>query len=71
MEETNILEAITERDIDLLVLEEIHVSVAFRKWLATAVFGADAQVAEFINAWHSVSDAAFGESDLVLLFRDV
>jgi hypothetical protein len=33
MKEANIIEAITERDIDRLILEEIHTSPAFREWL--------------------------------------
>jgi hypothetical protein len=38
MKETNIFEAITERDTDLLVLEEIHASATFRKWLGALAF---------------------------------
>ena len=30
MEDANFLKAVTERDIDLLILEEIHVSAEFR-----------------------------------------
>lgn len=64
------LEAVTERDLDLLVLEEAHSSEPFLQWLAAATFGKDIGVVSLIGAWHSVSDAALGETDLLILFQD-
>ncbi len=65
-----ILEAVTERDIDLLLLEEIHASDDFRRWLRERAFGDEGTEIQFINAWHSVSDPVAGETDLLVLFVD-
>ena len=57
------LQTVEERDIDLLLMEEFHVSTDFVEW-----FCAQARVSgtiEFAGAWHSVSDED-GESDLLL-----
>lgn len=62
--------SIAERDIDLLVMEELSVSTEFREWFSSRIFGEPIYQSE-IGAWHSVSDAQFGESDLVFLFEAV
>lgn len=61
---------VSERDIDLLLLEELHVSADFRSWFVAEVFGTACQCAQFVGAWHSVDKANLGESDLVLEFLD-
>jgi hypothetical protein len=68
-----ILEAVYERDVDLLLLEEMHVSTPFRRWLESAIIGEQLEEASFIDAYHSICDVTSGgagESDLVLLFSD-
>lgn len=65
MTETEIgrhLVSVEERDIDLLLMEEFHISEDFVTWFCGLVGLHDAQ---FDNAWHSVSDAD-GETDLLL-----
>lgn len=62
--------SIAERDIDLLVMEELSVSDEFREWFASRVFGEPVFQAA-IGAWHSVSDALLGESDIVFLFEAI
>jgi hypothetical protein len=64
------MECVAERDIDLLLLEELHVSAAFRSWLVSQVVGPDSRHTQFLGAWHSVSRVTLGESDLVVLFAD-
>lgn len=60
------LESVQERDIDVLVLEEIHTDAAFRSWLLGKL-EIEAEPQEgFIGAWHSVIDGQWGESDLVV-----
>jgi hypothetical protein len=54
--------AVEERDIDLLLMEEFHVSPAFVGWFAAQIGVAGAA---FAGAWHSVADAD-GETDLLL-----
>jgi hypothetical protein len=56
------LASVAERDVDLLLMEEFHVSTPFVKWFCTKV-GLD-QV-EPAGAWHSLSDTD-GETDLLL-----
>lgn len=53
---------VEERDIDLLLMEEFHVSPAFVSWFAVQVGVGDAT---FAGAWHSVTDTD-GETDLLL-----
>lgn len=53
---------VQERDIDLLLMEEFHVSRDFVSWFSNAV-GVDK--VEFDGAWHSVTDAD-GETDLLV-----
>lgn len=59
--------SVAERDIDLVVLEELSVSDEFREWVAARVLGEPA-FREDIGAWHSVLDSEHGESDLVFIF---
>ncbi len=57
--------SVMERDIDLLLMEEFHVSSEFVTWFSVLAGVADA---EFDGAWHSVSDQD-GETDLLLRVR--
>ena len=57
--------AVQERDIDLLILEELHATAAFATWWAAQLGLSDA---EFDGAWHSVSNAD-GETDVLLRVR--
>jgi hypothetical protein len=68
MKELSKIEAVTERDIDLVLLEEMNVSESFCRWLAKM---ASIQVhsLESYDAWHSVCHATLGESDLVMIVR--
>ena len=62
--------SIAERDIDLLVLEEFSVSIEFCEWFSTRIFG-EPTYQSTIGVWHSVTDAKFGESDLIFLFENI
>lgn len=60
------LQSVDERDIDLLLMEEFHVTPEFSRWFAKAVeLEADA---EFDGAWHSLNNH-HGETDLLLRVR--
>jgi len=60
---------VTERDIDLLLLEELNVSNHFSSWLYSMVTkNNDKPLCK--GAWHSISDAALGESDLVAIYEN-
>jgi hypothetical protein len=60
--------SVAERDIDFIILEELEVSAEFRAWFSTRVYETPVFKKQ-IGAWHSVSDAKLGESDLIYLFE--
>lgn len=56
-----------ERDLDLIILDLLYSSSAFRAWLLEAVapdLGAKGQDCRFAGAWHSVIDELGHESDI-------
>jgi len=67
--DVNFIEAVAERDVDLLLLEEFHVSKEFQGWFAERVFGSEGRAYRFKDAWHSVSDPKWGESDLLVTYE--
>lgn len=67
MLEARFIASIAERDVDLVVLEELSVSDEFREWLAVRSHGTPVY-ASTVGVWHSVSDGVLGESDLVFVF---
>jgi hypothetical protein len=56
------LATVTERDVDMLLMEEFHISDDFVAWFCSKI-GLDGT--SFAGAWHSVSDTD-GETDLLL-----
>jgi hypothetical protein len=56
--------SVRERDIDLLLLEELTVSPAFRTWFLRQISPSTEEVDGFVDAWHSVTDSELGESDI-------
>jgi hypothetical protein len=64
---TNFIEAVSERDVDLLLLEEFKVNPPFRSWFIHQTINRLSS-ANFVGAFHSISDARLGESDIVLGF---
>lgn len=69
METVTKIEAVTERDIDLLLLEELNVSNDFSSWFYSVVTKYD-HIPPCKGAWHSISDASLGESDLVVIYEN-
>jgi len=67
--ESNIVEAVTERDIDMLILEELNVSTELGNWFYT-MNRLPHPVPNISKAYHSISDVQLGESDLVLLYAN-
>jgi hypothetical protein len=68
--ELKFIASVTERDIDMLLLEELSASGEFQEWFATRVFE-EPVFSATIGAWHSVYDAQLGESDLLFLFESL
>ncbi len=67
MLESKFVARIRERDIDLVIVEELSVSLEFREWFSSRVFG-EPVYREKIGAWHSISDTS-GETDIVFIFE--
>jgi hypothetical protein len=63
------LSTIAERDVDLLLVEELTVNREFADWFTSRLYGR-AVLSEPLGTWHSLSDSALGESDVFFLFRD-
>lgn len=58
---------IYERDMDLVLVEELESNVEFRTWLVARVYGADCYL-RHLGARHSVVDETNRESDVVFRF---
>lgn len=69
MIELKCLQSVSERDIDMLLVEELESSAQFREWLASRVYAQPTYKGR-IGTWHSVSDPKLGESDMVFLFSN-
>ena len=67
MLELKCLQSVSERDIDMLLVEELESSEQFREWVASRAYAQRIYKAR-IGAWHSVSHPSLGESDLLFLF---
>jgi len=65
LDEFPVVIAVQERDIDLLLLEQLHASQAFAQWWCSQLGLVDAT---FDGAWHSVHNAD-GETDVLLRVR--
>ena len=64
------LEAVAERDIDLLLIEELTVDSSFRSWFYGLVWGTSGQDLIFLGSWHSLTHPDYGESDVVVLAEE-
>lgn len=60
------LESVSERDIDLLLLEELEVSESFQQWFLKALNQKCLEVCHVIGVWHSITHPQLGESDLII-----
>lgn len=62
------VEAVQERDIDLLILEELKCNSKFTGWILSETIDLRKNY-EFIGAWHSLSQVGLGESDLAFKIK--
>lgn len=62
------VEAVQERDIDLLILEELKCNPKFTGWILSETIDLKENY-EFIGAWHSLSQVGLGESDLAFKIK--
>lgn len=63
------LEAIAERDIDLLLMEEFESDCGFLEWFIGATTRWPTENLQLIGTWHSVTNE-HGESDVLVLANE-
>lgn len=66
LDDTPRLEAVTERDIDVLLMEEFESGSGFLEWFIGATASWSTSGLDLLGVWHSVSNE-HGESDLLVL----
>lgn len=62
------LESVRERDVDLLLIEELHVEPKFQQFIVKNI-APQYEFSGFIGAWHSISTYN-GESDVIMIFNE-
>lgn len=63
------VEALRERDMDVLILEEIKCNPVFRKWFLEKTIG-QIDNYEFLGVWHSLTQISLGEIDITFLIKN-
>jgi len=71
MKDCRVLEVVTERDVDLMILEELNVCPEFAAWWIVQVTGTQPHAPKLTGAYHSVAHPVLGESDFLLIYADV
>jgi hypothetical protein len=61
------IEAVQERDIDLILLEEFNTNNAFAEWFVNECNAP--KLTENIGAWKSISDFGLGETDILFKYK--
>ncbi len=61
------VEAIHERDIDLIILEELNTDNSFCEWLINELNFP--KIEKNNGAWHSISDFGLGETDILFSYK--
>ena len=69
MRSENTIAGISERDIDLLLLEEFQSATGLEDWFVAQTLGLSVRLGEGVSADRSVSQST-GESDLEIVFSD-
>ena len=62
---------LAERDMDLLVLEEMLSSDPFKKWLVGKLYNGTRHLRRFIGAWHTPSLEPLGSVDILFVFEEM
>ena len=62
---------LAERDMDLLVLEEMLSSEPFNKWLVDKLYNGTRQIRRTIGAWHTAALEPLGSVDILFVFEEI
>jgi hypothetical protein len=68
MNELKFVASVAERDLDFVLVEELSVNDEFCDWFTSRLYR-EPVFASSIGAWHSVSDASLGETDVLYMFK--
>src|SRR5208337_5665747 len=68
MNELKFVASVAERDLDFVLVEELSVNDEFCDWFTSRLYRKPVFVAS-IGAWHSVTDANLGETDVLYMFK--
>jgi hypothetical protein len=69
MFEREVISSLGEADIDLLLVEELHVSSEFASWFVDRIADRELAFGALVGAWRSVSTHR-GETDVLLIFQN-
>lgn len=61
---------LAERDMDLMLVEEMHSSAPFREWLVGKLYNGTRQFRRFIGAWHTPTLEPLGSIDILFVFEE-
>lgn len=61
---------LAERDMDLVLLEEMLSSDPFKKWLVGKLYNGTRQFGRLIGAWHTPTLEPLGSVDILLVFEE-
>jgi hypothetical protein len=68
MQHLKFVASVAERDLDFVLVEELSVNAEFCDWFTSRLYRKPVFVSS-IGAWHSVTDAILGETDVLYMFK--
>ncbi|MGO9930298.1 MAG: PD-(D/E)XK nuclease family protein [Steroidobacteraceae bacterium] len=68
MNELKFVASVAERDLDFVLVEELSVNDEFCDWFTSRLYRKPV-FASSIGAWHSVTDASLGPTDVLYMFK--
>ena len=63
-------DVLIERDINILLLEELRLSTEFQSWIVNKLSNGKKSISRFVNATHLAQYGEFGSVDILFLFED-
>lgn len=68
MNDLKFVASVAERDLDFVLVEELSVNDEFCDWFTSRLYQKPV-FASSLGAWHSVTDASLGETDVLYMFK--
>lgn len=70
MWENLVFDVLIERDINILLLEEMRLSAAFQAWLVDKLSNGQKRLSKLLNVTHLAANVELGTVDILFLFED-